>query len=168
MKAHNEAITKVFTKDPEALEIEHDSIDTLCCKTSTDDEAPIISPTHDDLHEFAKDNHRFLIQTCLNNDTKDCVTSMQDINSKFPNFNNVSKLYYGLEVIPISSQGLSRLEPVMAITKRPKAKAAKSKRRKAKRKIDGVEQTGEASSVATVQTEIAKINCKFIISKLPM
>lgn len=168
MKAHNEAITKAFTKDPEALEIEHDSIDTLCCKTSIDGEAPIISPTHDDLYEFSKDNHRFLIQTCLNNDTKDCVTNMQDINSKFPNFNNVSKLYYGLEVIPISSQGLSRLEPVMAITKRPKAKAAKSKRRKAKRKIDGVEQTGEASSVATVQTEIAEINCKFIILKLPM
>ncbi|KFZ13629.1 hypothetical protein V502_06510 [Pseudogymnoascus sp. VKM F-4520 (FW-2644)] len=158
MKAHNEAITKVFTKDPEALEIEHDSIDTLCCKASIDGEAPIISPTHDDLHEFAKDNHRFLIQTCLNNDTKDCVTSMQDFNSKFPNFNNVSKLYYGLEVIPISSQGFSRLEPVMAITKRPKAKAAKSKRRKAKRKIDGVEQTGEASSVATVQTEITEIS----------
>ncbi|OAF59614.2 hypothetical protein VC83_03840 [Pseudogymnoascus destructans] len=158
MKAHNETIIEIFTKDPEALQIEHDSIDTLCCKTNTDDEAPIISPTHDDLHQFAKDNHRFLIQTCLNNDTQDCIANMEGRNPGFPNFNNVSKLYYGLEVIPISSRGFSRLEPVMFIQKRPKAKTGKNKRRRTKRKIDGVEQAGEASGVATVQAEITEIN----------
>ncbi|OBT75847.1 hypothetical protein VF21_04456 [Pseudogymnoascus sp. 05NY08] len=156
MKAHNETITRIFTKDPEALQIEHDSIDTLCCKTSIDGEAPIISPTHDDLYKFSKDSHRFLIQTCLNNDTHNCIANMEGTNPKFPNFNSVSKLYYGLEVIPMSSRGFSRLEPVMAIQKPPKAKAGKGKRRRAKRKIDGMEQAGEASSVATVQAEITE------------
>ncbi|OBT46554.1 hypothetical protein VE00_01802 [Pseudogymnoascus sp. WSF 3629] len=158
MKAHNETITGIFTTDPEALQIEHDSIDTLCCKTSIDGEAPIISLSHDDLYQFSKENHRFLIQTCLNNDTQECIANMEGTNPKFPNFNNVSKLYYGLEVIPMSSQGFSRLEPVMAIQKRPKAKAGKGKRRRAKRKVDGVEQAGEASNVATVQVEITEIN----------
>ncbi|KFY73743.1 hypothetical protein V499_06179 [Pseudogymnoascus sp. VKM F-103] len=158
MKAHNETITGIFTKDPEPLQIEHDSIDTLCCKTNTDDEAPIISPTHDDLHQFMKDNRRFLIQTCLNNDTQDCIVNMEGTNPGFPNFNNISKLYYGLEVIPMSSRGFSRLEPVMAIQKRPKGKTGKNKRRRTKRKIGGVEQAGEASSVATIQAEITEIN----------
>lgn len=168
MKAHNETIARILTKDPEALQVGHGLIDTLRCKSSIDGEAPIISPILDDLYQFAKDNHRFLIQTCLNNDTKECITTMQGSDPNFPNFNNVSKLYYGLEVIPISSQGLSRLELVMASTKRLKAKASKNKRRKAKRKIDGAEQAGEATSVATVQTEIAEINCKFTVPKLSM
>jgi hypothetical protein len=166
MKAHNETITGIFTTDPEALQIEHDSIDTLCCTTSIDGEAPIISLSHDDLYQFSKENHRFLIQTCLNNDTQECIANMEGTNPKFPNFNNVSKLYYGLEVIPMSSQGFSRLEPVMAIQKRPKAKAGKGKRRRAKRKVDGVEQAGEASNVATVQVEITEINCESNILKL--
>lgn len=166
MKAHNETITGIFTKDPEALQIEHDSIDTLCCKTNTDGEAPIIAPTHDDLYQFTKDNHQFLIQTCLNNDTQECIANMERTNPKFPNFNNVSKLYYGLEVIPMSSQGFSRLEPVIAIQKRPKAKTGKGKRRRAKRKVDGVEQAGEASRVATVQAEKTEINCESNILNL--
>ncbi|KFY21530.1 hypothetical protein V493_07343 [Pseudogymnoascus sp. VKM F-4281 (FW-2241)] len=159
IKAHNETITRIFTQAPEAPQIGHDSIDTLCCKSSIDGEAPIISPTRDGLYQFVKDNHRFLIQTCLNKDTKDCITNMQDNNAGFPNFHNVSKLYHGLEVIPISSQGLSRLEPVKASTKRPKAKSGKNKRRKAKGKIDGVEQAGEASSELTkINNETSDVN----------
>ncbi|OBT69655.1 hypothetical protein VE03_00715 [Pseudogymnoascus sp. 23342-1-I1] len=159
MKAYNEAITKLFIKDPEAPQIEHDSTDTLFCKTTIDEEAPIISPMRDDLYQFAtKDSHRFLIQACLNNDTKDCIKSMQDSDSKFPNFKNVSKLYYGLEVIPISSQGFSRLEPVMVSTKRPKAKGGKKKRRKAKRKNEEEEQAAEDSSVSTIHAETTEIN----------
>ncbi|KFY00002.1 hypothetical protein V490_01522, partial [Pseudogymnoascus sp. VKM F-3557] len=158
MKAHNEAITGLFNKDPETVQVWQDTVDTLFCKAGIDGEVPIISPACDDLYQFVKDNHRFLIQSSLNNDTKECITSMQGSNPKFPNFNNVSKLYYGLEVIPISSQGLSRLEPIMHSTKPSKAKAGKSKRRKAKRKIDGVEQAGESSAVATAQIEITEIN----------
>ncbi|KFY60479.1 hypothetical protein V496_05330 [Pseudogymnoascus sp. VKM F-4515 (FW-2607)] len=159
MKAYNEAITKIFTQVPETLQIEHDSTDALCCTSGIDGEGPIISPIRDELYQFAKDSHRFLIKTCLNNDAKECITNMQDSNSEFPNFNNVSKLYYGLEVIPISSQGFSMLEPDMTSTKRPKAKAGKKKRRRAKRKTDdGVEQAGEDSNVATFQAETTEIN----------
>lgn len=165
MKVHNETITKIFNPDSEELQAWYDSIDTLCCKTRIDGEVPIISSAPDDLTQFVKDNHRFLIQTCLNNDTKECIASMQGSDPNFPNFNNVSKLYYGLEVIPFSSQGFSRLEPVIPDMKRSKAKAANNKRRKAKRKIDGVEQTGEASNLAAVPTEVADINCESNIPK---
>ncbi|KFY14754.1 hypothetical protein V492_02437 [Pseudogymnoascus sp. VKM F-4246] len=158
MKAHHETITKIFTADPEVLQVWQDSIDTLSCKTTTDGEAPIISSTRGDLQKFVEENYRFLMQTCLNNDAQECITSMQGSDPKFPNFNNVSKLYFGLEVIPMSSQGFSRLEPIMPATKQSKPKATKNKRRRAKRKTDGVQQTEEVNSVATAQTETAEVN----------